>query len=122
MKEHVFKVGVVLALLSVFFLVLDCGPLCELDRSENLTSPCHQDPNDTSPEDRNCDWDSGSLNFAEYDSNHSKFQIVFLAVDFRFGTSARFFPIFAILESASFRFSISTSEYINIFSSVYLLI
>ncbi|PKA05705.1 hypothetical protein [Leptospira ellisii] len=122
MKEYVYKVGLVLTLLSVFFLVLDCGPLCELDRTKDIVSPCHQDPSSASQEERSCDWDAGSLNFAESDSGYSKFQVVLLTIDFIFGTSDRFATLFPSRRTNHSRLSLYTFEYPNILSSIRLLI
>ncbi len=50
-------------LVSVFFLALNCGPLCEADSvgipTNSESSPCHQDQ--AAENGPSCDWDSGSL-------------------------------------------------------------
>ncbi|RHX77619.1 hypothetical protein [Leptospira yasudae] len=78
MRGGIYKAGILLTMLSVVVLLLDCGPTCGFYGLEDASvysesvSPCHQDKNSDSEEERNCEWDIGSVAVSESDSQFSK--------------------------------------------------
>ncbi|MCG6166757.1 hypothetical protein LFX25_02685 [Leptospira sp. FAT2] len=86
MRSGIYKAGIFLTMLSVVVLLLDCGPTCGFNGLEDTSlysesvSPCHQDKNSDSEEERNCEWDIGSVSISESDSQFSKFIRFYLPI------------------------------------------
>ncbi|XDD50722.1 hypothetical protein AB3N59_02670 [Leptospira sp. WS92.C1] len=126
MKAALFKTWMGLILLSVFVLILNCGPICEVDSkfespiSQTKFFPCHQ--NQTTDDKPGCEWDIDSLIIIESDLNVQKLTLVLLPIHFSFyAASFSLDSPYPVQEFVSNRFRLRSNLTLN-FSSVRLLI
>ncbi|MBM9576306.1 hypothetical protein JWG45_03975 [Leptospira sp. 201903070] len=102
MSSAIFKIWIALTILSIFILIFDCGPVCELDfrledsaKGIQSSSPCHQEQN--SEEAPGCEWDFGSIALSETDSESFKLLKEFFPLHYRSGDLLFFYlPIYYI--------------------------